>query len=309
MAAARPADTSPPPLTLPPVRAVGIRLDTLVVGGYTAGAFVDAVRGLPADLGTDEPELVGRHLDRIFAGVIPEGGVGRAGRLRLALERAVRPDGSVRAVRVLGAEVAVAGRIHTAYFFELDGRPEYFDALGRPLEGGDWGGGPLPEMRVNSPFGASRMHPILGRILPHAGVDLAAEAGQPVRATADGVVAWAGSRGGYGLLVEVRHPNGFSTRYAHLSAISPAIHPGKPVRQGEVIGYVGMTGLATGPHLHYEVLSRGQAVDPLRLMRSPAFDTGAAGDPRWPMERRRIGSLLAAAPTVSKAPTAVESAP
>src|SRR5690606_24629370 len=136
----------------------------------------------------------------------------------------------VRAIRVLGAEAAVAGRIHTAYFFEQDGQPGYFDALGRPLDGGDWLR-PLPSLRVNSPYGAARLHPILGRILPHAGVDLAADAGQPVRVTADGVVAWAAERGGYGLLVEIRHPNGFSTRYAHLSEIPSSIRSGRAVRQ------------------------------------------------------------------------------
>src|SRR5690606_6821190 len=102
--------------------------------------------------------------------------------------------------------------------------------------------------------------PILNRVLPHTGVDLAAPTGEPVRATADGIVASAGTQGGYGLLVDLQHPSGYSTRYGHLSRMAAGLRPGAAVSRGEVIGYVGMSGLATGPHLHYEVRRRGQPV-------------------------------------------------
>ena len=124
--------------------------------------------------------------------------------------------------------------------------------------------------------------------------------GDPVRATADGIVVSSGSRGGYGLLVEIQHPNGYSTRYAHLSRIADRAGIAGFVRQGDVIGYVGMTGLATGPHLHYEVLQRGNPVDPLRLGGDPVLVGRLGGDPDWPLERRRIGELLARVPTVIK---------
>lgn len=288
-----------PEVLLPPVAATGVRFDTLFLGGYASGEFGDAVQMLDSDLAMEERVLVGEHLDRIFASALAEDGLGRTGRLRVALERTLRPDGTIRALRVLGAEVAVGGRLHTAYYFERDGRPSYFDALGRPLDAEAWGG-PLPEARINSPFGARRMHPILNRVLPHLGVDLAAATGDPVRATADGIVVFSGNRGGYGLLVELQHPSGYSTRYAHLSRISEAVQPTRYVRQGQLIGYVGMTGLATGPHLHYEVLRRGTQIDPLLVFGEPALSARLGAEPGWPMERRRIGELLTRVPTVAQ---------
>jgi murein DD-endopeptidase MepM/ murein hydrolase activator NlpD len=282
-------------ISLEPVAAVGIRTDTLLLGGFASGSFTEAMRTLASDLTADERLLVGQHLDRIFGGVLDEAGLGRVGHLRVAYERSVRPDASTRSIRVLSAEAGVGGRLHTAYYFEHDGRPGYFDPFGHSLDPEAWGS-PLAAMRVTSSFGANRMHPILGRILPHTGVDFAAPQGEPVRATADGVVVDAGARGGYGVLVEVRHPNGFATRYAHLSRLAPGMEPGRAIRRGEVVGFVGMTGLATGPHLHYEVRRRGQPVDPLRLTDSPAGDVGA--DTRWNLERQRLSSLLARTPTV-----------
>ncbi|HUE97361.1 MAG TPA: M23 family metallopeptidase, partial [Longimicrobiaceae bacterium] len=239
------------PGALPAVAAVGVRLDTLLIGGYAGGKFVDAVRALSSDMSDEERQMVGEHLDRIFAGQLADTGLGGSGRLRLAYERAVRPDGTTRSIRVLGAEVASSGRVHTAYYFEQAGRPGYFDPFGAPLDETSWAG-PLRVLRVSSPFGGRRMHPILRQVLPHTGVDYAAPRGEPVHATADGIVVSAAARGGYGLLVELRHPNGYDTRYAHLQRIEPGVRPTRLVRQGEVIGYVGMTGLATGPHLHYE---------------------------------------------------------
>jgi murein DD-endopeptidase MepM/ murein hydrolase activator NlpD len=300
IAAAGTADDHAEVHTLPPISAVGVQFDTLFLGGYASGTFTDAVRTLNGDFTAEERALVGQHLDRIFIAALAKDGLGRTGRLRVALERTLRPDGTTRALRVLGAEVAVAGRLHTAYYFERDGRPSYFDALGRALDPDAWEG-PLPNVRVNSAFGARRLHPILNRVLPHTGVDLAAAAGDPVRATADGIVVSSGSRGGYGLLVELQHPNGYSTRYAHLSRIAGDIRPSGVVRQGEVIGYVGMTGLATGPHLHYEVLRRGNPVDPMRVAGDAALSARLSAEPRWPQERRRIGELLAQVPTIVQA--------
>jgi murein DD-endopeptidase MepM/ murein hydrolase activator NlpD len=122
---------------------------------------------------------------------------------------------------------------------------------------------PIERARVSSPFGP-RAHPILGggggRI--HRGVDFAAPEGTPVRAAGDGTVMAAGPRGGYGHYVRIRHNEIYETAYAHLGGYAGGIHPGRRVRQGEVIGYVGSTGRSTGPHLHYEVLVDGIQVDP-----------------------------------------------
>lgn len=107
-----------------------------------------------------------------------------------------------------------------------------------------------------------RMHPILGGMQVHSGIDLAAPSGSPIIATSDGVVSSAGWAGGYGLLVALQHKGGVQTRYAHMSVLNVA--QGQQVKSGQVIGYVGSTGRSTGPHLHYEVRVNGQAVNPLQ---------------------------------------------
>jgi murein DD-endopeptidase MepM/ murein hydrolase activator NlpD len=287
------------PWRLAPAPAVGITLDTLLLGGYAAGSFNTAVSTLASDLSESERALVGQHLDRIFADVLRNNGLGVTGRLRVAYERAVRPDGTTRSIRVLGAEVAVSGRVHTAYYYERDGRPGYFDPSGRPLDAGDWVR-PLRTYRVSSSFGNQRLHPILNRVLPHTGVDLAAPMGEPVTATADGIVAVAGAQGGYGVLVELQHPSGYRTRYAHLSSMEPGVVPGSAVNRGDVIGYVGMSGLATGPHLHYEVRRRGQPVDPQQIVGTGDILSDPGVDPRWSLERKAVAALLARTPTVSQ---------
>jgi murein DD-endopeptidase MepM/ murein hydrolase activator NlpD len=123
---------------------------------------------------------------------------------------------------------------------------------------------PLQFRRVSSRFGA-RFHPILHRWRAHEGVDFSAPYGTPVRATADGIVTRVGREdGGYGNVIDLRHANGIRTRYGHLSAFAQGLHTGERVQQGETIGYVGSTGLSTGPHLHYEFLVNGRPTNPQR---------------------------------------------
>ncbi len=290
-------DTSgPAPVLLPAVQATPGRVDTLFLGGYAEGSFTAALLTLASDLSPSERGMIGRHLDKIFVPLLPEDGLGSGGRLRVAYERVVRPDGTTRSIQVLAAEAAVGGSLHKAFFFDGRDKPGYFDEMGRSLDPAAWAR-PLEVAHVTSGFRLDRMHPILRRVLPHNGIDYAAAAGTPVRATGDGSVAFASRRGGYGNLVEVQHPNGYSTRYAHLSRIAPGVGQGSMVSQGDVIGYVGMTGLATGPHLHYEVRRRGRPVDPATVADAgPSVDLGLA--PAWRTERRQLGRLLAKAPTL-----------
>lgn len=121
-------------------------------------------------------------------------------------------------------------------------------------------GEPLARIRLSSAYGL-RFHPILGGYRQHKGVDLAAPTGSPIYATADGIVSRADWNGGYGLAVELRHPGEVETRYGHMSRLNVAA--GQRVRKGDTIGFVGSTGRSTGPHLHYEVLVRGRAVNPM----------------------------------------------
>ena len=137
----------------------------------------------------------------------------------------------------------------------LDGKPIKKAFLRSPLE----------FSRITSGFTTARFHPILQRWRAHTGVDYGAAAGTRVKATADGTVTVAGRHGGYGNAVILRHQGKYTTLYGHLSAFGRGIHPGARVAQGEVIGYVGATGLATGPHLHYELRINDVYQDPLRV--------------------------------------------
>ena len=144
----------------------------------------------------------------------------------------------------------------------------YYDGDGRPLQK-LFLRSPLPYSRITSQFSHRRLHPVLKSYRPHYGVDYAAPVGTPVRATASGAVTSAGWDGGGGKTVKLRHPNGFLTAYLHLSRFAAGVRPGKRVVQGEVIGYVGSTGLATGPHLDYRVQHRGRWINPASLREEP----------------------------------------
>lgn len=135
---------------------------------------------------------------------------------------------------------------------------------------------PLNYRRISSHFAKSRFHPIRRVYRPHHGVDYAAAVGTPVVAVADGTVGFAGWKGGYGKLVQVRHAGRTETAYGHLSRIGKGIRPGARVSQGQVIGYVGQTGVATGPHLHYEVVQNGVKINPLAIKNVPAEPLSAA---------------------------------
>jgi murein DD-endopeptidase MepM/ murein hydrolase activator NlpD len=124
---------------------------------------------------------------------------------------------------------------------------------------------PMEFSRVTSGFSAARFHPILQTWRAHKGVDYAAPTGTPVRATGDGRVVFAGAQNGYGNVIELQHRGAFSTLYAHLSRIALRLKKGARVAQGEVIGYVGQTGWATGPHLHYEFRVAGEQRNPLTV--------------------------------------------
>lgn len=144
-------------------------------------------------------------------------------------------------------------------------RRDALENAGKRGSKGFIGNGTLPAgMPVNASYISSgfglRTHPVLGTSRGHSGVDLPAAYGSPIRATSDGVVGSAGWRGGYGLAIEVDHGKGVASRYAHMSRL--AVSSGQTVKRGDVIGYVGSTGLSTGPHLHYEIRINGAAVNP-----------------------------------------------
>jgi murein DD-endopeptidase MepM/ murein hydrolase activator NlpD len=189
----------------------------------------------------------------------------RAGdRFRLLVEKRFANDTFVDYGRILVAQYVSDGRVLTGVAFERagDGRRAFYDPDGRSLRK-SFLKSPLEFTRITSGFTWARPHPILGGVRPHLAIDYGAPTGTPVRAVADGRVRAAGWAGGNGISVTLKHRDGYETMYNHLSRLGAGIRPGGRVAQRQVIGYVGMTGLATGPHLDYRVVKNGQFVNPL----------------------------------------------
>ncbi len=206
-----------------------------------------------------------------------------------------RIDKTGRAVhngRIFFAALTLSGQRKAIYLHKFaDGTFDYFDAQGRSVKKALMRT-PINGARLSSPFG-KRMHPILGYTKMHKGVDFAASAGTPIYAAGDGVVNWAGRRGAYGIYVRIRHNSEFSTAYAHMRAIKRGITRGVRVRQGQIIGYVGATGRATGPHLHYEILRRGTQVNPMRVKMPSGKTLKGLELARFKSERAQIQSQWA----------------
>jgi murein DD-endopeptidase MepM/ murein hydrolase activator NlpD len=247
------------------VEEVPVRVDTVVVAGIVESSLYRALIGDGVlDLPMEERErLVDQLADRIFAWQIDFSRDLRTGdQFRVLYERLVRPDGTARSGRVLGAQFSVNSRDYEAYAFAVGaGSEDYYSRNGESLRRA-FLRAPLQYRRISSAFSRSRFHPILQVNRPHNGIDYAAAAGTPVYAVGDGTIARAGSNSSYGNVVDITHGRGYTSRYAHLQRFGPGIRAGVRVKQGDVIGYVGATGLATAPHLHYEFHEGGRAIDP-----------------------------------------------
>ena len=166
---------------------------------------------------------------------------------------------------VVAAEFVNRGKVYRAIrFTDASGHTDYYDPQGRSLHKA-FIRTPVKFTRISSHFNLHRMHPILHRIRAHKGVDYAAPTGTPVKATGNGRVVFAGRKGGYGNVVIIQHGKRYSTLYAHLSRFKKGIRKGVRVKQGQVIAYVGATGRATGPHLHYEFRVNGVHKNPLSV--------------------------------------------
>jgi murein DD-endopeptidase MepM/ murein hydrolase activator NlpD len=180
-----------------------------------------------------------------------------------AVYEQVYQDGKyLRDGELLAAEFVNAGKVYRAVRFTSEGGTAgYYSPDGQPMRKA-FLRAPVEFTRVSSAFNPHRKHPILNLIRGHMGTDYAAPTGTPVHAAGDGRVAFAGQRGGYGNAIVIAHNGNVSTLYGHMSRFAKNVHPGSHVQQGQVIGYVGMTGLATGPHLHYEYLVNGVHQNP-----------------------------------------------
>jgi len=223
---------------------------------------------------------------------------------KVLAERSVGPEGAVRMGRVIAAAARLSGTITEAVRFHSNAvGGDFFDANGKSLRAG-FLRAPVEFRRISSGFGM-RIHPILGTMRKHEGTDYAANAGTPVRAIGDGVVIRAGWSNGYGNVLELRHPNGFVTRYGHLRGFAAGVHPGKRVTIAETVAYVGSTGLSTAPHLHFEVLVNGEQRNPRTALANASSDPIPAKERyAFAAARSQVMALLETTPMLASAESA-----
>ncbi|RAI59147.1 peptidoglycan DD-metalloendopeptidase family protein [Roseicella frigidaeris] len=225
-------------------------LDDLRAAGLPDGLGRELVRGLAHELDFQRDIRPGDHFEILF-------------------ERYRDPAGDLlHEGRMLHAAFSFGGRRLSLWRYDTAAGPDWFDDEGRSLRRA-FLRTPLDGARVTSGFGM-RSHPVLGYTRRHQGIDFAAPRGTPVLAAADGEVVQIGWMGGYGRVITLQHAGDRTTRYAHLSAFAPGLKAGDRVRQGELVGRVGRTGLATGNHLHYEIAEGGTQIDPTKARTEPA---------------------------------------
>ena len=193
--------------------------------------------------------------------------VGARDRFSVVVEQTWREGELIRTGPVLAATFTTGSKLHTGFRFERNGKPEYFTGEGRPLKK-SFIRMPIPYARLSSGFG-TRRHPVLGRTRMHKGVDYAAGSGTPIMAAGDARVKFVGWKGGYGRAVVLDHGRGYTTLYGHMSRFGK-YKAGQRIAQGSVIGYVGTSGMSTGPHLHYEFQVNGVHRNPLSITMPPA---------------------------------------
>jgi murein DD-endopeptidase MepM/ murein hydrolase activator NlpD len=266
------------------VRVATRRTGSLLESAVAAGAPSDAVR---------------EFIKALSYGVDFQRELRQGQPFSLLLQEGVTDDGQVaRSGRLLAGRLKLDKRTATVIAFQpAHGSRQYYTPDGKSVVRA-FLRTPMDASHITSRFGMRR-HPILGYSRMHEGVDFAAPTGTPILAAGGGTVTKAGRYGGYGIYVELRHTATISTAYGHMSRLGPGIRPGTHVRQGQVIGFVGSTGLATGPHLHYEFHRRGRAVNPLTQHASMRAHLVGRDLKRFLALVRRCRAAFASAPLVA----------
>jgi murein DD-endopeptidase MepM/ murein hydrolase activator NlpD len=266
-----------------------VRDDTHVAAGEVHGSLYESAESLGATpaITAQVVKLFSHKLD--FSRDIHAGD-----EFRLVFDRKVTESGrTVAAGDLLYAEIGAKGAVTRFYRYHAPGtaEPEFFDESGKNIKGFLLRT-PVDGARITSGFGL-RFHPILGYTRMHQGIDFGVPVGTPVYAAGDGVVAEARWAGGYGRWLKLEHTGGWATGYGHLSGW--AVKPGQHVHQGQIVAYSGSTGESTGPHLHYEVMERGQKIDP-RNAKVPSGTILAGRDlAGFKAEKAHVDALLAGA--------------
>lgn len=228
-------------------------------GEITRSLFVDGqAAGLSDRLIMEFSNLFGWDIDFVLE-------MRRGDRFKVIYEEMYRAGEKIGNGRILGAEFTNRGKTFRAIYFKgSDGSEGYYTDKGESMRKA-FLRAPLDFTRISSRFNLSRRHPILNRIRAHRGVDYAAPMGTPIRAVADGKVEFVGTQNGYGNVIVLKHGDKYSTLYGHMQRFAKNVRRGGSVSQGQLIGYVGKSGLATGPHLHYEFRVGGVHRDPLTV--------------------------------------------
>ncbi len=259
--------------------------------GRVETTFYAAARraGIPEVVVSEMVDVLGTRLD--FASKVRPGD-----RFRVLYEGRQDDRGrQLRPGRLLAAEYYGARQSVAAFMYEDEaGRIGYVDATGRSLDDSLLRY-PLQFTRITSTFSYSRFHPILKRRKPHLGVDFAAPTGTPIRAIGPGTVKWSSWKGAFGRHVEIDHGDKLTSAYSHLSRIHPSVKKGRPVQKGQVIGWVGRSGRATGPHLHFAIFEKGRYVNPLKVRRAHSVTKVDPG--RFVAQREHLTAQLRAVTT------------
>lgn len=209
-----------------------------------------------------------RDLSVIFSWTVDFFGLQKGDSFKVIFEELFIDDKSIGTGKIYGAQFNWEGTIITAIPFIQDDRETFFEIDGNSLRKA-FLKAPLEFSRISSRFSSSRMHPILRIRRPHYGVDYAAPVGTPVLAIGDGKITAAKTENGSGKMVRIQHNSVYATAYLHLSRFAPGISPGAFVKQGDIIGFVGTSGLSTGPHLDFRFYQNGSPVDPLKVDAPP----------------------------------------
>ena len=274
--------------------------DTVVVGGTIHSNLYQAMDSSAAAMfpAHAKDELAWALADIFEYKVDMSRDLQEGDQFRALVERAVGPEGVTKVGKVLAATFSLSGSDVQAIRFESGSTSaRYYDAAGKTLRA-QFLRAPLEFRRISSTFG-SRFHPILGRLKNHKGTDYAASSGTPVRAIGDATVIRAGWAGGYGNMLELRHRNGYITRYGHLRGFAKGVHTGSRVEIGQTVAFVGTTGLSTGPHLHFEVLVGGVQRDSRVALKSVSGEPIGNGERgAFGQRREQMLAMLAGTPGV-----------
>jgi murein DD-endopeptidase MepM/ murein hydrolase activator NlpD len=231
------------------------------------------------------------QLSEVFAWTVDFYGLQNGDSFKVIYEE-IYVDGRMVGIdRIISAWFHTGDKDYYAFLLEDQGSKAYFDENGQSLQR-SFLKAPLRFSRISSRFSGARMHPVLRIVRPHFGVDYAAPRGTPVEALGEGRVTEAGWKGGYGRFISIRHNSVYITTYAHLSGYAKNIKAGSHVSQGEVIGFVGSSGLATGPHLDFRVYRNGSPIDPLRMESPPSEPVPASFMPQYKLLVSRLKPRL-----------------